>query len=94
MKHTIPISQRQTNLEPLGDSKTILSRLRELGWPYYTTWARAHGYQYATVRAVVLRWGKSTEEPHGGLGRAIMRDLRATLEQGKRGPGSYPNPRS
>jgi len=93
MKTTTPLSEKQTNLEPLGDSLTILAKLRKLGWPYYSTWARAHGYHHATVRVVVAKWGESTEEPHGGIGRAIMRDLRATLEQGKRGPGSYPNPR-
>lgn len=71
--------------EPLGDSLSIRGRLHLLGWESMNAWAKAHGYQRGTVSAVIHTWGLRTDRaPHGGISRAVLQDLRATLEQGIR----------
>lgn len=42
--------------------------------------ARRRGYLYHTVFVTVQRWGHRTDrQPHGGIARQIMADLRAEL---------------
>ncbi|MEO8119212.1 MAG: hypothetical protein ABI606_07810 [Rhodoferax sp.] len=72
---------------PLGDMLSVRARLMTLGWANMATWARAHGYAHQTCCYVVRTWGQRPDRaPHGGINRAIVRDLRATLTQGT-GPG-------
>lgn len=69
--------------EPLGDSLSIRGRLHLLGWESLNAWAKAHGYQRGTVSAVIHTWGQRTDRaPHGGISRAVLQDLRDTLEKG------------
>jgi hypothetical protein len=45
-------------------------------------WATRKGYQPANVYAVIRRWGyRLDQQPHGGLARAIVADLRRALPQ-------------
>ena len=69
--------------EPLGNALSIRGRLNLLGWESFDAWAKAHGYQSGSVRAAVRTWGQRTDRtPHGGISRAVMRDLRQTIAQG------------
>ena len=82
--NTIPITQRQRDLEPLGDLLSISGRLQLLGWRSVAAWAKAHDFDPITTRVVIYRWGLKSDEPRGGLSRMIMRELRATIEEGRR----------
>ena len=74
-------------MEPLGTVLAVRLRLMQLGWNSLSAWGEAHGYPRGSVRAAVLTWGQRTDKtPHGGIARAVMRDLRATLTEG-RSPG-------
>lgn len=74
--------------EPLGDVLSIRGRLNLLGWRSFDAWAKAHGYKIGSVRAAVRTWGERTDRtPHGGISRAVMRDLRQTIAQGTRPAG-------
>ena len=71
--------------EPIGDALSIRGRLNLLGWESFSAWGDAHGYKPGSVRAAIRTWGLRTDRaPHGGISRAVMRDLRATLAQGIR----------
>lgn len=71
--------------EPLGDVLSIRGQLHLLGWASFNAWAQAHGYKRGSVSAAVRTWGLRTDRaPHGGISRAVMRDLRSTLTQGIR----------
>ena len=71
--------------EPLGDSLSIRGRLHLLGWESLNAWAKAYGYQRGTVSAVIRTWGLRIDRaPHGGISRAVLQDLRTTLDQGVR----------
>ena len=65
----------------VGTPEEVRARLQALGWRDLSHWARAHGYRPGTVRMVLARWGTRADRPHGGIGRMIMRDLRATLAE-------------
>ena len=68
--------------EPIGDVLTIRGKLQLLGWTSFTAWATAHGYKRGSVSAAVRTWGQRTDRaPHGGISRAVMRDLRQTIAQ-------------
>lgn len=70
---------------PLGDMLSVRARLMTLGWPNMATWARSHGYAHATCCYVVRTWGQRPDRaPHGGINRAIVKDLRDTLNNGIR----------
>jgi hypothetical protein len=44
--------------------------------------AKRHGYVYRTVCITVQRWGRRTDrQPHGGLARQIMAELKIELFQ-------------
>jgi hypothetical protein len=61
----------------------VRGKLALLGWPDFTSWAKAHGYDRQMLGAVVRTWGNRTDrEPHGGISRALMHDLRRTLDEG------------
>lgn len=69
--------------EPIGDVLSIRGQLHLLGWTSFNAWAQAHGYKRGSVSAAVRTWGLRTDRaPHGGISRAVMRDLRTTLAQG------------
>lgn len=71
--------------EPIGDVLSIRGQLHLLGWTSFTAWAKAHGYKRGSVSAAVRTWGQRTDRaPHGGISRAVMRDLRQTIAQGLR----------
>lgn len=71
--------------EPLGDVLAIRGQLHLLGWTSFTAWATAHGYKRGSVSAAVRMWGERTDRaPHGGISRAVMRDLRQTITEGVR----------
>lgn len=54
-------------------------------------WAKAHDYEYMTVRNSVKRWaGRTDRTPHGGLARLIMRDLAADVEAAQVGNSEEP----
>lgn len=68
---------------PLGDMLSVRARLMSLGWPSMAAWAKAHGYMHQSVCAAVRIWGlRSDRTPHGGISRAIVRDLRITMDDG------------
>ena len=76
--------------EPIGDVLSIRGKLHLLGWTSFNAWAQAHGYKRGSVSAAVRTWGLRTDRaPHGGISRAVMRDLRVTLAQGV-GPDDMP----
>ena len=73
-----------SNPTPLTRSM-VRGQLLLLGWSGVDEWAKAHHYKAPTVCVTLRNWGARTDrEPHGGLGRQIMRDLRTTLELGVR----------
>lgn len=60
---------------------SIKAKLKERG-KSLRGWAIEHGYPPRTVQLVVQRWGqRSDRQPHGGIGRQIMADLRRELEE-------------
>lgn len=68
---------------PLGEPLAVRARLMTLGWHNLTEWARAHGHNPVTVYSVVRIWGQRSDRiPHGGLSRAVVKDLRATMNMG------------
>ncbi len=70
---------------PIGDPLTVRAKLALLGWPSLHAWARAHGYDRNMATYCVATWANRADRlPHGGISRALMRDLRETLEMGKR----------
>lgn len=76
---------RPPQAEVLGDVVTVRGRLALLGWKSITAWARAYGYERQMVSYTVRTWAQRTDrKPHGGLSRAVMRDLRETLSLGIR----------
>ncbi|OIO78601.1 MAG: hypothetical protein COS39_06600 [Hydrogenophilales bacterium CG03_land_8_20_14_0_80_62_28] len=59
----------------------VRGKLALRGWRSLSAWALAHGYLPVTARRAVYDWGmRDDHEPLGGIKRAIMRDLRRTLE--------------
>lgn len=69
--------------DPIGDVLSIRGQLHLLGWTSFSAWATAHGYKRGSVSAAVRTWGQRTDRaPHGGISRAVMRDLRQTIAQG------------
>lgn len=75
--------------EPIGDVLSIRGQLHLLGWTSFTAWAKAHGYKRQAVSAAVIAWGQRTDRaPHGGISRAVMRDLRQTIAQ-RVGPADF-----
>lgn len=70
--------------EVIGDVTAVRGRLALLGWRSMRAWAHAHGYLRVTVRNTVVTWGQRTDrrQPHGGISRAVMRDLRRTFAEG------------
>lgn len=75
------------NKEALGDALTIRAKLMLLGWASLNEWGRAFGHKSGCMHTTINTWGHRTDRtPHGGLSRAVMADLRATLTQGI-GPG-------
>jgi hypothetical protein len=66
--------------EPVGNALVIRGRLNLLGWKSINAWAQVHGYKSGSVLAAVRTWGLRTDRaPHGGISRAVMRDLRLTI---------------
>lgn len=64
----------------LGTADCIRIKLREAGYRSISSWAVSHGYKPATARRVIYVWGqRSDREPHGGIARALIRDLRHSL---------------
>lgn len=77
--------------EPIGDVLSIRGQLHLLGWTSFNAWAQAHGYKRGSVSAAVRTWGLRTDRaPHGGISRAVIRDLRTTLAE-KVGPNDMPS---
>lgn len=77
------MSIKELKNEPLGDNLAIRARLMTLGWPSLVAWSKAYGYKQPTVVIVMKTWGLRTDRaPHGGISRAIVRDLRATMTKG------------
>lgn len=77
--------QRPPQAEVLGDVVTVRGRLALLGWKSIAAWAHAYGYERQMVSYTVRTWAQRTDRrPHGGLSRAVMRDLRETLSLGIR----------
>lgn len=77
------MSIKELESAPLGDNLAIRARLLTLGWPSLAEWSRKHGYKNPTVVIVMRTWGQRTDRtPHGGISRAIVRDLRTTMTQG------------
>lgn len=66
-------------MNTIGDMNTVRAQLMLAGYRSLAAWAKAHGYLPVTVRRVIYDWGQRPETPHGGIGRQVMRDLRATL---------------
>lgn len=67
-------------MKPLGDINQVRARLLLRGFGSVATWAERNGYVPATVRRSVYVWGsRGDKEPHGGISRQIMRDLRRDI---------------
>jgi hypothetical protein len=74
---------RKSKIEALGAPLTVRGKLALLGWPSLDAWSVAHGYQRKMCSYVIRHWAnRSDKHPHGGIARAVMIDLRATLAQG------------
>lgn len=74
-------------IEALGTVREVRIALMQLGWGGLTPWCLAHGYSRSAAQNALRAWGLRTDKtPHGGIARAVMRDLRATLTEG-RSPG-------
>lgn len=59
----------------------VKAKLRKCGKSLHA-WALAHGYPPSTVYNVVQRWEHRTDrQPHGGISRQIMAELRRELEE-------------
>lgn len=59
--------------------KAVLAELRRRGTSV-TRWAEAHGYRWRTVYSVIEVWvGRTDREPHGGIARQVLTDLRSDL---------------
>lgn len=74
--------------ELLGDPESVCGRLALLGWPSLRSWAMAHGHSRQMVFVTVRKWGKPRSSgrcaPHGRLTQTIIRDLLATMAEGRR----------
>lgn len=79
----------RTEVADLGDPTVLRGRLALLGWRSLSAWARAHGHcRSLTQRAVAVWGGHAADRPrralHGGITRAILSDLVATLAEQRR----------
>jgi hypothetical protein len=67
---------------PLGDRRQVRGHLLILGWPSVGAWCEAFGHPRSSMDKAVQTWGLRTDRaPHGGISRAVMRDLRMTISQ-------------
>lgn len=68
-------------MEAIGEMTQVRGKLALAGYRSVRSWADRHGYKAVTVRRVIYDWGcRSDREPHGGIARQVMSDLRRTLE--------------
>ena len=78
----------RTEVADLGDPTVLRGRLALLGWRSLSAWARSHGYCRNLTLHVVSAWGRPGQMkrrvPHGGITRAILSDLVATLAEQRR----------
>ncbi len=73
-------------MKKLGSMSEVRARLQARGWSSVAAWARAHGYLPVTVRRTVYEWGgRADRDPHGGIGRQIVRDLLRTMGEQEAG---------
>ena len=71
--------------EAIGETLNIRGRMHMLGWSSIGAWARAHGYPRTSVYSALGTWGTRTDRaPHGQITLCILKDLRATLCEGRR----------
>jgi len=67
-------------MKAIGNMQQVRMQLMLRGYRSVEAWAQAHGHISASVRRAIYDWGmRSDREPHGGITRQIMSDLRATL---------------
>lgn len=67
-------------MRPIGTMDEVRGKLALRGWRSLAAWAVANGYLPGTVRRAVYDWGhRADREPHGGINRQIIRDLRREL---------------
>lgn len=66
-------------MQTIGNMHTVRAQVMLAGYRSLAAWAKAHGYLPVTVRRVIYDWGQRPEQPHGGIGRQVMRDLKKTL---------------
>jgi hypothetical protein len=71
------INSEDNNMAPPTQDLKALVKERGFSLPDF---ARRKGYGYVTVFTTLKRWGhRNDRQPHGGLARQIMADLRAEL---------------
>lgn len=76
------------NNNPPPPTQDLKALIKELGFSL-PNFARRRGYGYVTVFTTLKRWGHRTDrQPHGGIARQIMADLRAEVLSASHGIAS------
>lgn len=66
----------------LGDATRVRGLLAMAGYRSISEWANCHGIKPVTARRVIYDWAnRADREPHGGVAREVMRQLRETLRE-------------
>ncbi len=67
-------------MKAIGNMQQVRTQLMLRGYRSVEEWAQSRGYISASVRRAIYDWGQREDrEPHGGITRQIMADLRKTL---------------
>lgn len=69
-------------MKAIGNMQQVRMQLMLRGYRSVEEWAQRKGHISASVRRAVYDWGQREDrEPHGGITRQIMADLRKTLAE-------------
>lgn len=69
-------------MKAIGNMQKVRMQLMLRGYRSVEEWAQRKGHISASVRRAIYDWGQRDDrEPHGGITRQIMADLRKTMEE-------------
>ncbi len=69
-------------MKAIGNMQQVRMQLMLRGYRSVEEWAQRKGHISASVRRAIYDWGQRDDrEPHGGITRQIMADLRKTMAE-------------
>lgn len=69
-------------MKAIGNMQQVRMQLMLRGYRSVEEWSQRKGHISASVRRAIYDWGQRDDrEPHGGITRQIMADLRKTMEE-------------